>query len=202
MIRTLIFDIGNVLADFKWRDYLDSYHLPEKEDRIVSGSLFLSPKWAEVDRGKYSDEELLASICGDAPGCEELIRRVYAGAAAAVHQNAYAVGLLKELRDLGYRIYILSNYGKTFFEERLSHFEFLNYVDGMVISYQIQSVKPEPEIYEALLSKYQICPEEAVFFDDLPKNLETARRFGINTVLVTGYESIIEGLRSFGIEIE
>ena len=40
------------------------------------------------------------------------------------------------------------------------------------------------------------------FFDDLPQNLEAARRFGLSTVLVTGYESIVEGLRSFGIEIE
>ena len=63
-------------------------------------------------------------------------------------------------------------------------------------------MKPEPGIYEALLERYKIRPEEAVFFDDLPQNLEAARRFGLSTVLVTGYESIVEGLRSFGIEIE
>ena len=70
-----------------------------------------------------------------------------------------------------------------------------------VISYQEQYIKPEPEIYQILLSRYQICPEEAVFFDDLPKNLETAKTFGINTVQVRGYESIEEGLRSFDIEL-
>ncbi|MEI3175112.1 MAG: HAD family phosphatase [Lachnospiraceae bacterium] len=201
MIRTIIFDIGNVLADFNWRAYLDSFALPEQEDRIVERTLFLSPLWAEIDRGRLSDEELLAQICKSAPEQEMLIRRVYSGAGMAVSQNAYAPGLLKRLKELGYQIYILSNYGKTFYEERLSNFEFLRYSDGQVISYQEQYIKPEPEIYQILLSRYQICPEEAVFFDDLPKNLETAKTFGINTVQVRGYESIEEGLRNFDIEL-
>ena len=201
MIRTIIFDIGNVLSDFNWRAYLDSFALPEQEDRIVERTLFLSPLWAEIDRGRLSDEELLAQICKSAPEQEMLIRRVYSGAGMAVSQNAYAPGLLKRLKELGYQIYILSNYGKTFYEERLSNFEFLRYSDGQVISYQEQYIKPEPEIYQILLSRYQICPEEAVFFDDLPKNLETAKTFGINTVQVRGYESIEEGLRSFDIEL-
>ncbi|MCD2492035.1 HAD family phosphatase [Lacrimispora sp. NSJ-141] len=201
MIRSVIFDIGNVLADFNWRDYLERFSFSEEEERAVTEALFLSPKWKEVDRGRLPDEELLVSICEDVPGYEEQVRRVYAGAAAAVEQNSYAAGLLKGLKEQGYRIYILSNYGKTFFEERLSRFEFLQYADGQVISYQVQSVKPEPEIYETLISRYQICPEEAVFFDDLPQNLETARQFGLHTVLVTGYESIVEGLKKFDIEI-
>ena len=114
MIRTIIFDIGNVLADFNWRAYLDSFALPEQEDRIVERTLFLSPLWAEIDRGRLSDEELLAQICKSAPEQEMLIRRVYSGAGMAVSQNAYAPGLLKRLKELGYQIYILSNYGKTF----------------------------------------------------------------------------------------
>ena len=133
MIRTIIFDIGNVLADFNWRAYLDSFALPEQEDRIVERTLFLSPLWAEIDRGRLSDEELLAQICKGAPEQEMLIRRVYSGAGMAVSQNAYAPGLLKRLKELGYQIYILSNYGKTFYEERLSNFEFLRYSDGQVI---------------------------------------------------------------------
>ena len=56
MIRTIIFDIGNVLADFNWRAYLDSFALPEQEDRIVERTLFVSKLWEEIDRGRLSDE--------------------------------------------------------------------------------------------------------------------------------------------------
>ena len=199
MIRTLIFDIGNVLADFNWRGYLDGWRLSKEEDEIVERTLFMSPMWKEVDRGSRSDEELLTIICREAPAHEELIRRIYAGAGAAVQEYAYAPGLLRQLKEQGYGIYILSNYGKTFYEERKPYFHFLEYTDGQVISYQEKHVKPEPEIYETLLARYGICPEETVFFDDLAANLEAAEEFGIHTVRVTGYESIREGLLRFGI---
>lgn len=201
MIHTLIFDIGNVLAAFDWRGYLDSWQLPPEEDAIVERVLFRSPMWKEVDRGSVPDDELLDEIVKDVPGFEELIRRVYRGAAVAVNEYPYAPGLLKDLREQGYRIYILSNYGKTFYEERLSHFRFLEHTDGQVISYQEKHIKPEPEIYEALISRFGIEPETAVFFDDLPDNLSAAEKFGLHTVQVTGYESIVEGLARFGIGI-
>ncbi len=201
MIHTLVFDIGNVLADFNWRGYLDGWKLSEEEDGIVERALFMSPMWKEVDRGRLSDEELLELVCRDAPGKEGLIRRVFAGAGAAVRENPYAPELLKSLKESGYRIYILSNYGRTFYEERKPYFRFLEYTDGQVISYQEKHIKPEPEIYETLLSRYGINPEETVFFDDLPANLKAAGEFGIHTVQVTGYESIKKGLEQFGIRI-
>ncbi|MCI8549146.1 MAG: HAD family phosphatase [Lachnospiraceae bacterium] len=201
MVHTLIFDIGNVLADFNWRSYLNSWKLPAKEHEIVEQALFLSPMWKEVDRGQLPDEEILSIICREAPGYENLIREIYAGAAVAVSENDYAPGLLKQLKEQGYRIYVLSNYGKTFYEQRLSSFKFLEYTDGQVISYQEKHIKPEPEIYKTLLSRYGIIPEEAVFFDDLPANLEAAKKFGIHTVQVTGYESIVKGLGQFGIRL-
>ncbi|MCI8464360.1 MAG: HAD family phosphatase [Lachnospiraceae bacterium] len=202
MIHTLIFDIGNVLAAFDWRGYLEGWKLAKKEHQMVEQTLFLSPMWKEVDRGCQTDEALLAEICEKAPGYEELIRRIYGGAGIAVQEYPYAPGLLKQLKEQGYKIYILSNYGKTFYEERRPFFQFLEYTDGQVISYQEKRIKPEPEIYETLLSRYGILPEEAVFFDDLPANLEAAAKFGIHTIQVNGYESIKKGLEQFGIQIE
>ena len=70
-----------------------------------------------------------------------------------------------------------------------------------VLSFWNKHIKPEPEIYKTLLSRYGIIPEEAVFFDDLPANLEAAKKFGIHTVQVTGYESIVKGLGQFGIRL-
>ena len=66
MIRTLIFDIGNVLADFDWKGYLAGWKLPEEERRVVERELFLSPLWKEIDRGVLSDEEILRRVCAAA----------------------------------------------------------------------------------------------------------------------------------------
>lgn len=44
-------------------------------------------------------------------------------------------------------------------------------------------MKPDPEIYEILLKRYKIVPEQALFFDDRPENVEGARKAGINGVV-------------------
>jgi putative hydrolase of the HAD superfamily len=74
-------------------------------------------------------------------------------------------------------------------------------VDGQVISYEIHYVKPEPEIYEELIRKYNINPIQAVFLDDLPENLEGAKPFGFHTIQVKTYEQILEALRKLGVSI-
>ena len=78
--------------------------------------------------------------------------------------------------------------------------DFLDDVDGGILSYQEKTVKPEPEIYQRLLERYGLVPEECVFLDDLEENLAAAAKFGIHTVLFTGKEAAVEELRKLGVE--
>ena len=41
-------------------------------------------------------------------------------------------------------------------------------------------MEPDPKIYEILLKRYKIVPEQALFFDDRLENVEGARKVGIN----------------------
>ena len=54
--------------------------------------------------------------------------------------------------------------------------------DGIVISSRIQKVKPEVEIYEHLLTEYQLKASETVFIDDTSENLTAASSIGIQTI--------------------
>ena len=77
--------------------------------------------------------------------------------------------------------------------------DFLNYVDGGILSYQEKTIKPEPEIYQRLIEKYSLVPEECVFLDDTEKNLTAAAGFGMHTVHFTDRESALEELRKLGV---
>lgn len=61
---------------------------------------------------------------------------------------------------------------------------------GRVVSAEVHCVKPEPKIYELLLEKYHLQPEETVFIDDLEDNLEAARKLGIQTIHFTDVDSV------------
>ena len=56
MIRTIIFDIGNVLVGFEWREFFKKFGYSEEIfDRICKATMG-SGTWAEYDRGAMSDE--------------------------------------------------------------------------------------------------------------------------------------------------
>jgi len=94
-----------------------------------------------------------------------------------------AVQLIHELKSAGHKLYILSNFCRESFnliEER--HPEFFALFDGIVISADAGSIKPDPLVYHHLLTTHNINPHTACFIDDQPINLDAAREFGIHTI--------------------
>jgi len=191
MINTVIFDIGNVLASFRWADlFHDLGFTGEKFERIASATVLHPTMWNEFDRSLMSDEEIITKCIERAPEYEQEIRLLFRKTELLVEEYTYSADWIKSLKNRGYRVYLLSNYGKTSFEAardkgRLS---FLPLVDGGVISYEVQIVKPEPGIYEALLAKYHLKAEECVFLDDKPENVQAAKQLGFYGIVVESYE--------------
>ena len=197
MIRNIIFDIGNVLACFRWRDLFSELGFTgEKFDRIAAATILHPTMWPEFDRSMMSDEEIIASCIARAPEYEEEIRMLFERTELLVEEYPYSYGWIKELKERGYKIYLLSNYGKTSFEAAVNHgrLSFLPLIDGKMISYEVKIVKPELGIYEALIKKYNLLPQECVFLDDREDNVEVAVKMGFQGIVVEGYEQASETL--------
>ena len=201
MINTIVLDIGNVLAQFRWREYLEDcgYSMDLKE-RIANATV-LSGFWDEWDRGLREEEELIAESIARDPEIENEINAFFNSFTEIVKEYEYSSEFVKSLKENGYKVYLLSNYSKKNFEMGRPYFDFVNFVDGGVISYEVKSIKPEPEIYQSLIDKYQINPEEAVFLDDLMVNLEGAKPFGFCTIQVKSHEQALQELRELGVRI-
>ena len=57
-------------------------------------------------------------------------------------------------------------------------------MDDIIISAEIHKIKPNKEFYIHILEKFNIQPNELLFIDDNLKNIEGAKKLGINTILV------------------
>lgn len=57
-------------------------------------------------------------------------------------------------------------------------------VDDIIISAQINKIKPDKGFYKYIIDKYLISPEELLFLDDNEKNISSAKEIGINTIYV------------------
>jgi len=203
MIKVIILDIGNVLVHFGWKKYLEKQGYDEDMISRIAHATVFNPLWKELDRSKSETipEELKDKFCAMDPEITQDIRKYIDHSFEVVWEYDYAVDFIKTLKENGYLVYLLSNYGKANFKYAKENFKFFPFVDGQVISYELNHVKPEPEIYQYLIEKYHIKPKEAVFLDDMKENIEAAKPFGFHTILFTGLENAIGKLNELGVNI-
>lgn len=190
MIKNVIFDVGNVLIAFHPEHEMRQLGIPEDKIEPMAEATYLSPWWVELDRGVIPEEEIIAHMKEEHPELAQDIDMFFTeGRKGLVDSYDYAAGWLKGLQEKGYKTYLLSNYPENYFELHMKKkFTFMPYIDGKVVSGAVKMIKPDAEIYEYLLQKFSLKPEECVFIDDRPENVETAEKLGIHGIIFTDYE--------------
>ena len=194
MIRNIVFDIGNVLAGFNWREYYESFgYGPEITERLARATV-LNPLWGEFDRGAMDEEVLLGKFIENDPELEQEIRTVRENIHDMLGRYDYAIPWLQGLKAEGFRLYFLSN-----FSRRAHVLDFLPLMDGGILSYQEKIIKPEPAIYRLLMERYGLRAQECVFLDDTPQNVEEAVRQGMAGIVFRSREQAVKELQKFGV---
>lgn len=195
MIKNIVFDIGNVLVDYRWREHINECGFEGETARRLGEAMMLSPIWQEVDRGVWTDEELLNGFIKNAPDLEKEIRMVFSNLRTLVGERHGSRPWLRALKKEGYQLYYLSNFAGRVKQEAKDRLTFLNEMDGGIMSYEVQLIKPDPAIYRALFEQYGLKPEESVFLDDSEANIKTARELGMYTVLVINQGQAMKNLQ-------
>ncbi len=190
MIKNIVFDIGNVLAKFRWEDYI-RYDLGYSEEIVKTfGERFIvHPLWDEFDLGVRDTEEIIADMKATVPEYPEEVNAFFDGLVDIIGTYPYSRRWILELKERGYHVYLLSNYpSSTFLLHQKERFDFTDVVDGMVISAFEKIAKPDPKIYRLLMDRYQLNAEECVFLDDRQVNIDAAVAIGMQGILFTEYE--------------
>ena len=188
MIKTVIFDIGNVLTDFAWKEMYKEKGLDgETFDRVAKATV-QSPYWCELDRGIMTFSEVMDKFVNLDSEMEDEIRRVLADMHGIVTGRSYAVPWVCSLKKQGLKVYVLSNFSEKIWKECIDALEFFEFTDGGIISYKEHLIKPDQAVYQLLLERYGLCADECVFIDDLEENVKAARLCGINGIVFKNYE--------------
>lgn len=200
MIKNVILDVGKVLVEWEPEAAFQKLGFDADTARIVGEATVLSPDWNELDRSALSDEEMLAKFIANAPANEGEIRKLWDNIGLAIYQYDYAKSWIQRMRQNGYRVYILSNYARWTYEKTQEALSFLEDADGALFSFQVQQIKPEPEIYQSLLKRFKLKPAECIFIDDRPENIDAALAQGICGVRFTTYAEVMEALKEYGVD--
>ncbi len=191
MIKALILDFGNVISE---------PHDDTVYDRMAARSglpagFFRTACWKyrdEFDGGKIGGKEMYRRVLADG-GVSGTEGELDALAGKLIEEDIgswtrvnpgvteWALALQKE----GYRLGILSNMPHDFLEIAGHTVELFGKADVPVFSCHVGVIKPDPAIYRIALERLGCEPGEAVFFDDLERNVDAARALGIRAYLFT-----------------
>ena len=90
--------------------------------------------------------------------------------------------LLTQLKSEGYKLYGLTNWCSKV-HQTMAQFDIFKLLDGSIISSDEKVLKPEPAIYQRLFDRFNLKPEECIFTDDRPLNIEGSRRMGMDGIV-------------------
>jgi len=107
--------------------------------------------------------------------------------------------ILEELWTAGVPLYALTNWSQHTFPYAVKRFPFLDWFEDIVVSGREGLIKPDPAIFQVLLSRSGRQADRMVFIDDSPKNVEAAGRLGFRSVHFSNAPQLRSELNSLGL---
>ena len=181
-INNFIFDFGGVLVDWEPLQAVQTLY-PQADAHALTKSLFTDGDWDALDQGIISRDATIAKLSQKNRLSQNEILKILNLLEKNVTVKPMMMGLLKELKQKGCGIYLLSNMSEHDYLLRQKRFAMFSLFDGHIISALLKISKPNPQIYTALLQKYNLKPDTCLFIDDRINNVEAARTVGIESFL-------------------
>jgi len=186
MLKNIIFDLGNVLISFRPSEYFDKNNYPENIKTTILTDIFGSKEWRLIDNGEITTSEAINSIASRSSLKKEEIAHIFNLRTDLMFPLDLNVRLLPELKKRGFKLFYLSNFPNDIFEEIRTGYYFFKYFNGGLISADAKYSKPDNRIYEILLEKYNLIPQESLFIDDIEINVRAAEDLGMTGLVTHG----------------
>jgi epoxide hydrolase-like predicted phosphatase len=196
-IKAVIWDMGGVLLrteDPQPRTTLaQRFGLTADE---LSHRVFEGETAAQATLGKLTDDELWRQVASGlgVPQSEamDLSLQFFAGD----RLDGQLVDFIRSLRP-GYKTGLLSNAWPSARQMLTKSFPCIDAFDVAIISAEVGLAKPDPRIFQLVVDRLGVRPEESVFIDDVSVNVEGARAAGLNAVLFRNRDQALKELGAF-----
>lgn len=182
MIRHIIFDMGGVLVTIDHREGIRRFtDLGIREAERLLDPYRQSGPFGALEQGDIGTEEFRAAMSRLA--ARPLSREDCAWAWLGYIREAPARNLdaLARLRRQGYHLLLLSNMNPFINEYLERELHLSTYFDACYRSFEIHRMKPDPGVFELILEREGILPQETLLVDDGEQNCATARTLGLHT---------------------
>jgi putative hydrolase of the HAD superfamily len=185
-LRAVIFDLGGVVIDSPLhaiQRYERELGIPEGVVNRVVVDTGPSGAWSRLERGEVSmadfhrDFEAELRAVGHTISAATMMARI-----AECEPRPAMLEAIRRIRGRGLRAGALTNNWANDAAEP-TH-ELRDLFDAFIESSKVGLRKPDPRIYRLACDSLGVEPGEAVFLDDIGRNLKAARELGMRTIKV------------------
>ncbi|MFA4923103.1 MAG: HAD family phosphatase [Ignavibacteriaceae bacterium] len=202
IIRAIVFDLGNVLLPFDYSIAVN--RLNGKEENL--GEVFHTfykdnyEVHRSFERGDLSKEKFISIMLHTLQNKidEETFCKIYSEI-FTVNENV--ASLLPELKK-NYKLVLLSNTNAIHKQYGWERYDFIKYFDKLILSHELNAVKPEEKIYKAVETFTGLLPEEHIFIDDILEYVNGAKKLGWDGIQFTGNENLVKELQKRNIRFK
>lgn len=190
----VIFDLGNVVLDWNVDRILGSLDLAPPKLDLLRAELFAHQDWYDLDHGIKTEATVTSEICKRSALTRVVVEDALLAAKKSLSTIPESILLMQEIKSYGLEMFCLSNMSRETYGH-IKNQEFFELFSGIVISGIERCMKPQAEIFQLILQRYEIEPANALFIDDSLPNILKARELGLNSYHFKGSEACYAEIR-------
>jgi len=204
--RAVVFDLGGVVLGSPLEAiarYERELGIPPGLVNRVVAETGADGAWARLERGELTLVEFAPAFEAECRAAGHAVRalEMMARMAEAAAPRPVMLAALRALRERGYALAALTNDWEGDGGGGAARDALRALFDAFVASSVVGLRKPDPRIYAFVCGKLGVRPSEAVFLDDIGRNLKAAREFGMATIKVADpVHAVAELERTLGLE--
>ena len=198
-IKNIVFDVGNVLVRWDPQGIVERVFDGHANLPQLMQEIFKHETWLLLNRGEITEVEAIDRyhqlLKIDKKHLQHLVN-VVKDSLTPIEES---IALLENLSHQEFKLYALTDNTHEIMAYLRKRYQFWDHFQGVIVSAEVGYLKPAKEIYEILLSTYQLIPEETVFIDDVPRNVEGAKALGIHGIVFEEPAQCIAHLKKLGV---
>jgi putative hydrolase of the HAD superfamily len=201
MTKTITFDLDGVyFTGDSFRNFKNNLPKTVTDQSLIDYVFFQSPEQHHFRTNQIGEDDFWSYV-KQTLGVTVSNSEIFALLADSYQINPQVDEVVKKVRQNGYKTAICTNNNPTRVRVLNEKLNFLANFDIQIYSYEIGVTKPDPKIYQALISASGCLPQEIAYSDDKPQNVSAAQALGINAFDYTTFDDFKNKLVGLGVDL-
>lgn len=200
MIKNVVFDVGNVIVRWAPLEIIRLTFGDVEQPEAMAKNVFMSDIWLDLNRGFLTEQEAKLRYQEELDFTVDDSHRLFYYVKRSLIELYGSVALINKLKSAGYGVYALTDNVTELVDYLKEEYDFWPLFDGATVSADLGLLKPQPEIYQSLLTSNNLNAEECVFLDDMPHNVEGAKNVGIHAIQFFSAAQAEQELKTLGLK--